>query len=218
MGKDARLSAGVAALGAGNLAHNYRGSLANRFFIKPRVTGYNVEETAKLNRTDPIFFADQNRPRHVLMIQAARDAFLPPRYAQELWEALGKPPIQWLDINHPGLSLGTGSLMRTAAAYLETAWSNDPTNLNKVPRVRVPTLKVGFFVGLDSKITPAVQWQFFSLGTRQHMALLHANVGWSGRGPFASVATTVNQFVDVGLARHFSGDKIRPYASFHIVY
>lgn len=218
MGKDARISAGVAALGAGNFANNYRGSLANKLFIKPRIKGYNAEDTAKLNRVDPLFFADQNRPRRVLMIQAARDIYLPPHYAEELWEALGKPPIQWLDVNHTGLSLGVGSLMKTAAAYLETAWGDDPTNLAGVPRVRVPTLKAGFLVGLDSKVTPAVQWQFFSLGTRRHMALLHANAGWSGRGPFLGVAATVNQFIDVGFARRLSGDQIRPYASFHIVY
>jgi dienelactone hydrolase len=218
MGKDARINAGVAALGAGNFANNFRGSLANKFLIKPRITGYNAEDTAKLNSVDPLFLADRNRPRRVLMIQAARDAFLPPRYAEELWEALGRPPIQWLDINHAGLSLGTASLMRTAAAYLETAWSEEPTNLRNVPRVRVPTLKAGFLVGLSSKVTPAVQWQFFSVGTREHMGLLHANVGMSGRGPFVSVATPINQFVDVGFARRFSKDKIRPYASFHVVF
>jgi hypothetical protein len=218
MGKDARISAGVAALGAGNFANNYKGSLANRFFIKPRITGYDAEDTAKLNRVDPLAFADQNQPRRVLMVQAARDAFLPPQYAQELWEALGKPPIQWLDVNHTGLSLGIGSLMKTAVAYLETAWGDEPTNLSNVPRVRVPTLKVGFMVGPDSKFTPALQWQFFSAGTRNHLPLLHANAGMSGHGPFLGVGTAVNQFVDVGVARRLSGDKIRPYASFHIVY
>jgi dienelactone hydrolase len=218
IGRDPRINAGVAALGAGNFANNYHGSLANRVFIKPRVRGYNAQDTAKLNLVDPLYFADRNRPRRVLMIQAARDVVLPPRYAQELWEALGRPPIQWIDVNHPGLALGAKSLRETTAAYLETAWSYDPDDLSRVPRVRVPTLKAGFLVGLDASVTPAVQYQFFSIGTRRHMALLHANAGWSGRGPFLGVATTVTQFVDVGLGRRLGGDKIRPYASIHIVY
>jgi len=218
MGKDERINAGVAALGGGNFANNHKGSLANRFAVKPRIRGYNAEDTAKLNRVDPLTYADRNRPRRVLMIQAARDLVLPPQFAQELWEALGKPPIQWLDANHPALTLAGDTFMKTTVAYLRIAWSDKPDNLDSLPRVRVPTIKTGFLVGLDQIVTPAIQYQFLSVGTRRHMSLLSANIGLGSRGPFVGVAATVNQFIDIGLGRRLSGDKIRPYASFHFVY
>ncbi len=218
MGKDPRLSAGVASLGAGNLANNYRNGLANRYFTKPRVEKYTPAEEELLRRVDPLTYADRNRPRRVLMIQAARDSLLDRRYAQELWEALGRPPIQWLDTNHFALALAPESAMKASIAYFQTVWGDKPDDLSDVPRVRVPTLKTGFISGLDSTITPAIQYQFFSLGTRNHMALLHADVGVTVRGPFVGVAATINRYLDLGVGRRLLGEKVRPYASFHLVF
>ncbi len=97
MGRDARIRAGVAALGAGNLAE---------IFLKPRNAKRNAQRNAQdietLRPVEPLTYADRNRPRRVLMIQAARDVVVPPRYAEQLWEALGRPPIQWADVNHAG--------------------------------------------------------------------------------------------------------------------
>jgi dienelactone hydrolase len=218
MGQDPRISAGVASLGAGNLPNNYRHSLANRYFTKPRVQKYTPAEEELLRGVDPLTFADKNRPRRVLMVQAARDSLLDRRYAQELWEALGRPPIQWIDTNHFALSLAPKSAMKASIAYFETAWGDTPDNISKVPRVRVPTLKAGFLTGLDSTFTPAIQYQFASLGTRNHMALLHANAGLTVRGPFVGVAATINRYLDVGVGRRLLGDKIRPYASYHLAF
>jgi dienelactone hydrolase len=209
MGQDTRINAGVAALGAGNLA---------AIFLQTPGRKPNAQEIETLRRVEPLAYADRNRPRRVLMIQAARDRLVPPRYAEQLWEALGRPPIQWADVNHTGLVLTLDSVIRTAAAYLETAWSDAPDDLSRVPHVRAVTLKAGVISGLDTLFTPAVQGQFYSLGTRDHMALLHANVGLGLRGPFVGVAATVNRYLDVGVGRRVFGDRIRPYASLHIVF
>ena len=227
MGQDERLTAGVAMLGAGDLPEIYRHSVVGRLFFGTKPQLLNAEAIAKTREVDPLTYANLNRPnggaRRVLMIQAARDAFIPTRAAEKLWRALGRPPIQWIDTNHPALALAPRQAMNVTLRYLQSVWNDSPAesstrNEVKVPRLRIPTIKSGVVFGLDSVATPAVQWQFFNLGTREHMALLHADLGLSGRGAFVGVATTINQYADIGLGRRFAGRKIKPYVSLHVAF
>ena len=50
------------------------------------------------------------------------------------------------------------------------------------------------------------------------MALLHADLGWSSRGPFVGLAATLNAFVDVGVGHRLGGKAIKPYVSLHVVF
>ncbi len=228
MGQDERLSAGVAMLGAGDLPEIYRHSVVGRLFFHTNPKLLNAAAIAKVREIDPLTYANRNRPRHVLMIEAARDSFIPRRAAENTWNALGRPPIQWIDTNHPALSLVPSQAMRTTTAYLESVWngsandsngaSSTRNDLQNVPKLRVPTITTGVIFGLDSVVTPAVQWQAFSLGTRNHIALLHADLGLSGRGPFVGLAATVNEYADIGLGRRFAGHDIKPYVSLHIAF
>jgi dienelactone hydrolase len=218
MGQDERLRAGVAFLGGGNLPEINRTSLAGKIFLKRRRTSLSAEEIATLRQADPLTYAKNNQPRRVLMVQAARDIFIPPHTAKELWEALGCPPIQWMDTNHIALQYATKSAMRTALSFLQAAWNGDETAMRETPKVRVATIKAGFLTGLDSKFTPAVQWQALSLGKRRHMSLIGANLGISGRGPFVGLAATVTPYIDIGVVHRYRGDGLKPYASFHVVF
>jgi dienelactone hydrolase len=218
MGKDERLTAGVAILGGGDLAELRRRSLAYRLRRLHGAAPLTADQAERLRQVDPLYFADRNRPRHVLMIQAARDLLIPPRNAVELWEALGRPPIQWIDTNHYAPSILPESLMRTSAAYLHSVW-NDPSDDPVVPPVYALSLKLGLLIGLQSHLTPAIQWQFHSFATRRdHLSLLHTDLGWSGRGPFLGLAATLNPFIDVGIAHRFTGQRIHPYISLHIAF
>ena len=218
MGQDARLRAGVALIGGGDLPEIYRSSLFVKLLLRHHRT-LTEDDKAKLGPVDPLTYAGENRPRHVLMVQAARDEGIPPRAAQELWQALGQPPIQWMDSGHFALHLGVSSVSRTALDYLEAVWNGDESAARQVPKVHVPTLKLGYITGLNSTLTTAVQWQALSLGRRRHMSLLSANLGLSGRGPFVGFAATASPFVDVGLGhRLFHGRGFTPYLSFHVVY
>ncbi len=211
MGRDPRIRAGVAALGAGNLAEIF-------LHLGGRQDSEALRIREILRPVEPLTYAGRSRPRRVLMIQAARDSLVPPRYAEQLWETLGRPPIQWADVNHWGLSLTLNSVIKTSIAYLETAWGETPDDLSRVPRIRAVTLKAGLMSGLDTSFTPALQYQFFSLGTRDHMALLHTNVGVGLRGPFVSLAATVNKSIDVGVGRRVFGKATRVYASYNFVF
>lgn len=206
MGKDARLVAGVAALGGGDLARIQRGG------------SLSADDLARLEKLDPMAYAMNNLPRHVLMIQAARDNVVTPQSAELLWNALGKPPIQWLDTNHfSPISFGTRSILRASIVYLNAVWDGTEST-TKIPRVHAPTFKLGLLSGLDSHVTPAIQWQFYGVGTYRHRNLFTANAGLSGRGPFLGIAATVSSYIDVGVARRLRGDRVTPYVSFHVVY
>lgn len=217
MGKDDRLSAGVAILGGGDLVYLRRHSFLWRFQKGAGRLGRESREA--VSPVDPLTYAEENRPRRVFMLQAARDLIVPPHCGRVLWRALGKPPIQWTDTGHAGPILAQRSVLRTSVAYLDSVWEGKPLDSDQLPRVRVPTIKVGMLFGLDSVVTPAVQWQAYSfLQRRDHMSLLHLDLGWSGRGPFLGLATTLNGFVDLGVGHRLTGNTIRPYASVHIVY
>jgi dienelactone hydrolase len=219
MGKDERLSAGVAILGGGNLADLRRTSLVYKFRERGPPEKLSPQELERLEQVDPLHYASRNRPRRVLMIQAARDLLMPPRDARVLWDALGRPPIVWVDTNHFGLALTPRSVVRTSAAYLWSVWNEAPLVDPPLPAIDAITLKLGIIAGLGARPTPALQWQAYSFASRRnHMSLLHSDLGWSGRGPFIGLAGTVNGFIDLGLAHRFSGGGIRPYLSFHVVF
>lgn len=219
MGKDERISAGAAILGGGNLADIRRRSLVYRIQKHYSPAPLGPGAAAELRQVDPLQYADRNQPRRVLMIEAARDLLMPPRDARALWEALGRPPIRWVDTNHFGLVLAPQSAIRTALAYLLSVWDGTPDDPAELPAVHALTLKVGLVSGLDKGSTPALQWQAHSFWTRRdHMSGLHADLGWSGRGPFLGLAGTLNQFMDLGIAHRFNGGGVRPYVSLHVVF
>ncbi|MBV9865526.1 MAG: prolyl oligopeptidase family serine peptidase [Abitibacteriaceae bacterium] len=219
MGQDERINAGVALLGGGDFPDIYRRSAIGRLFRTHPVKNLTPEMKARLSVVDPITYANRNRPRRVLMVQAARDSFIPPRDSEKLWKALGQPPIQWLDINHMGIALAASSAMPAATTYLLGVWNGSDLEGRHVPAIHAPTIKAGMLIGLDSIVSPAVTWQAFSLGRRpDHMSLFHADLGWSGRGPFVGLAATAHQFVDIGLGHRLRGNGFRPYTSLHIVF
>ena len=217
MGRDERLNAGVALVGGGDLKEiSQLGTLAKLFLrVKGNVTPDKIGD-AELRDADPLYHVELNRPRHVLMIQGARDEIIPRRASTELWKALGKPPIQWLDIGHYGLFLGVNSAQKATLAYLNNVWNGTPDA--PIPKVYVPTVKGGLLFGLDSNVTPAVTFQYPLIKKSNHQSLLHADLGLSGRGPYAGVGVTVNRYVDLGYGRRLFGDKFRLYGGVGVVF
>ena len=218
MGRDSTLSVGVAILGGGDVLDLRKSSLLARLMHPhpPPLTQLLEEEAALI---EPLSYAHMNRPRRVLMIQGARDLLMPPHNSIELWKALGTPPIRWLDTGHFGLLFGIRSVGSAAADYLLSVWGGAAPGEERIPQTQAATVKLGLLSGLDSALTPALQWQAISVGRRpDHASLLHLDVGISGRGPFAGAAVTVNPSLDIGYARRFNGRQFRLYSSLHVVF
>jgi len=219
MGEDARLTAGVAVLGGGDLPDLSRTSALVRLLRRLYSRPLDLTTLSGLSVVDPLTYAGRNRPRRVLMIEAARDLLVPPRDSTELWEALGQPPIQWLDVNHFALGLTPDPAFRAASAYLWSVWNGQPiTSGNALPQAAAPTLKVGLLAQWGRPLTPSLQWQFHTFAWRRdHLSLLHADLGLTGRGLFLGLGATVTPFVDVGVSPRFDGRGVRPYLAFHVV-
>lgn len=219
MGQDARLRAGVAVLGGGDLPDLSRSSALVRLQRRFYPVRLDPATLPGLSAVDPLTYAGQNQPRHVLMIEAARDLLVPPRDALELWNALGRPPIQWLDTGHFALLLTPEPTFRAAAAYLWSVWNSHPAATgDALPQAYAPTLKFGLLAQSGRPLTPSVQWQFVTfLSRRDHISLLHADLGLTGRGPFLGLGATITPFVDVGVSPRLDRHGVRPYLAFHVV-
>jgi hypothetical protein len=53
---------------------------------------------------DPLTYADKLKGKRLLLIGASRDDVVPPEALKRLWEATGKPKIQWYDATHVGFA------------------------------------------------------------------------------------------------------------------
>ncbi|RYX85429.1 hypothetical protein EON83_05540 [bacterium] len=223
MGQDPRLKAAVTFVGGGDFPYIYEHSVISRIALHSdhQIT---AEDSAILRQIDPIAFASANRPRRVLMIQSARDIVIPPHSSQELWKALGRPPIRWLDFGHFGVNLALKQAHSATLSFLQSAWTdaeehgNDASRL-RAPKIWAPVVKAGILSGLDSNLTPALTVQVASFGTRpDHLAWVHADVGITGRGPYVGIAASINSFIDIGYGRRLGGDKFRPYVGTQIAF
>lgn len=219
MGEDARLTAGVAVLGGGDLPDLSRTSALVRLLRRLYSRPLDPATLGRLRAVDPLAYAGRNRPRRVLMIEAARDLLVPPRDSTELWEALGRPPIQWLDVNHFALGLTPDPAFRATSSYLWSVWNGHPAlTSDTLPQAGAPTLKIGLLAQWGRPVTPSLQWQFHTFAWRRdHLSLIHADLGLTGRGPFLGVGATVTPFVDLGVSPRFDGHGVRPYLAFHVV-
>lgn len=218
MGQDPEIKVGVVVTGGGDLARLYRTSLMLRLFGKSSGSALDAGALEKLRAVEPAAYAENNRPRRVLMVAAARDVYITPHSATFLWNALGRPPIRWMDTNHFIGLAKPEAIADFALVYLRRVWSGHADDPAPLPRLDWPTLKIGLVSGLDARVTPAFQWQFQSFGARpDHMALFHADLGLSGRGPFVGLAATLNAYMDVGAAYRLGASRIRPYFSVHFV-
>ena len=214
MGRDARISAGVAALGGGNLQKIAREGLLFRLFNHGKARAVTPDDLRTLAAVDPLTSARTDWPRNVLMIQAARDVVVPPASAAELWERLGRPRIVWLDTNHFAPQYSSGSIGHIGEVWLAQQFGLSPRG--RLPASGVPTIKVGIASGLGTAVTPFVELQLAGAGMRRdHMRLFHLDAGLSGNGPYLAAAATLSQFLDIGAARLWFRGGPRLFFSFH---
>jgi esterase/lipase len=146
MGVDNRIRAGILIVTGGNAnkiswlskSNRYRKkyprseSEHNNILGKYRKYLDNVEEHGFDNvdaddisfYSDPLTFAGNLRDTPVLMINAEKDKYLHEETVTELWEALGKPQIEWISSGHVTLWLRYPSIYRTISEFLKPLLSN----------------------------------------------------------------------------------------------
>jgi alpha-beta hydrolase superfamily lysophospholipase len=63
----------------------------------------NVESADFTFQIDPMTFADRLKNRPLLMLNAARDKYVPREAVLDFWQACGKPPLKWFPGGHLGI-------------------------------------------------------------------------------------------------------------------
>jgi len=202
MGLDPRFVAGAALLGGGDLAGIlWRGLATERARQDLQAQGYTFEDVRRLFApVDPLTYASLNRPRHVLMVNAARDLVVPTADALKLWNALGRPPIVWLNTNHFGIGLNEGRIFSAAAAYLAARFAGHDPPRSALAGLSPLPVKFGAAFGLHSVGTYAIGVEVAKIVPRSlNRSWVHADLLLAGTGLFASVAATLHTHLDVGL-------------------
>jgi dienelactone hydrolase len=89
-------------LGGGGFADGYYDHpLAKPYWQVFEALGGSKEKIAKLLAPiDPLTCAANLKQRKVLMLAARRDEIVPPKMAEALWNAAGRPKIVWYDCGH----------------------------------------------------------------------------------------------------------------------
>jgi len=84
--------------------------------------GYTLERLRQESQAiDPITFGKRVNPRQVLMINASADTTVLRRNTLALWEAFGRPAIQWYPAGHYSISLFIPAILPTAAQFILSA-------------------------------------------------------------------------------------------------
>lgn len=71
--------------------------------------------------TDPLTFAGYLKGRHILMINARWDKYIPKETVIELWQAYGQPAIKWIPSGHVSIWLWYPFIRKSIAAFLKSS-------------------------------------------------------------------------------------------------
>lgn len=120
-GVDPRLGRTVLVIGGADVTTLVRESSEVKDLFQRALTRAKVDP-AELPRllapVEPLTFASRIRTEDVLMINARRDEVVPEACTLSLWEATGRPRLEWLDCGHYGAALHILRIMNASLEHL----------------------------------------------------------------------------------------------------
>ena len=141
MGVDRRISAGVFIVTGGNsekmtwlssaspYRKKYQRTEAEYLEIQSSYAQYlmevsekgfeNISPARQSFLTDPMTFAGNLKGRHIFMINAARDKYIPREAVSEFWQACGRPTIKWIPSGHTSIWLWYPIIRRHITSFLK---------------------------------------------------------------------------------------------------
>jgi predicted esterase len=124
LGLEARVKAGVLVLGGGDLAHSIWSSRHAWVPLRRRFEQQGITEEELRRRwraIDALSYADWARSKPVYMVNARFDAIILRASTERLWEALGRPPIEWLPTGHNTAFFLRRRILERALSFLGDA-------------------------------------------------------------------------------------------------
>lgn len=118
---DNRIKGVISIVGGGNIAEICWNGISTvqvkRDFVQHNLPLKTVVHAWKV--IDPLTYAHPRLKDRMLMINAEKDAYIPSRFTEALWEQFGKPKIVWLPTGHVGFVLHIHRVMKEAFTFLE---------------------------------------------------------------------------------------------------
>jgi dienelactone hydrolase len=196
MGVDDRLKTGVFILGGGDLTGIiWRDPLARPWKTKLQRAGITEARLREaLRPVEPLTFADPNRTRRVLMINGYYDLLIPEASTLALRQALGNPPIFWMNSGHFSMAFSWGDISETAYRFLQgefgegPPWSGGP--------IRVRTVKVALLWDEHQGFRPGVFKELLCSKGRGRFSL---DLGLTTKGLFLGANGMATDNVTIGL-------------------
>jgi dienelactone hydrolase len=222
MGQNSRVKSGVTFVAGGDVAGLlWKSNAGVARTVKRRLEsrGINREEAARrLAEVEPTRYADCNAPRSVLMVNATDDLIVPHSSADAMADALGHPPQLWLPTNHFGIALLPDRLYHLARDFLDAELNGKKFPVTRLRRYEIPSVSVGAFSGLQSRLTAGMEVGWPVLFTRNNYPIVLLNGLWTGRGGFAGASFPLNPFLSFGAAWRLAQWRRSPslYASLNL--
>jgi len=211
LGEIDQFAATVLILGGGNVADIFwRSPITLKIRPGLRRLGYTEERLrAALASVEPLSHLSPALGRRVLMINAIHDPVIPRRDALALWDALGRPPIIWVESGHFILRPGRTVVDRLAADFFLYQFG-ERASFNPPAVVRLRRVKLG--VLLDRAPLVGIGGAAELLRPPSGRVSLDLNLTTGG----ASIggAINVSTYLAIGLQRKlFSSERrLLPYA------
>jgi dienelactone hydrolase len=120
-GVEPKVKSACLLLGGGGLVESFsEHPKAGLVLAALTVIGVTKEKLKKqIEPVDPITYADRLKEKRLLLIAASQDDVVPPAAMKRLWEATGKPKLEWIDETHVGAALYMFQMMRAVVNHLE---------------------------------------------------------------------------------------------------
>ena len=214
LGQTDQFDAAALILGGADVADILRESPVT-LRIRPalRRQGYTQESlTRDLAPVEPLGYLTPAQGRVVLMVNATQDPVIPRRDTLALWEALGRPPIVWVESGHY-IPWGRPQVNRLVTDFFLYRFGERPA-FRAPSRIRLRRVKLGFL--LDRAPLLGVGGAVELLKPPSDALSLDLNLTTGGVGIGAGV--NLGSHLTIGAQRKlFSGEhEVLPYAMVHV--
>lgn len=155
-------------------------------------------------------------PQNALLFNGRYDFIVRPWQAEDLAKALGGARIVWLNTGHYGPVFTENDVVATGAQFLRSRFFPDTPPFHAPDTLPSRTIKLGFLVGGQELLSPALAYQAVDLDRAGRFSL---DAQLTLHGLSGAFSTRLNDFQEVGVEFPvFHGTtKPRPFLLFHVV-
>ncbi|MBV9850968.1 MAG: prolyl oligopeptidase family serine peptidase [Armatimonadetes bacterium] len=155
-------------------------------------------------------------PDNALLFNGRDDFIVRPWQAEDMARALDGARIVWLNTGHYGPIFTVGDVEATGARFLRSRFFPDAPPFHAPENLPAQTVKLGFLVGGQERLSPALAWQVLNFDPAGRFS---ADAQLTLHGLSAALSARLNNSRAVGVEFPLlkGTTKPRPFILFHVV-